>query len=256
MSVIGVILLLSLFTLSHEAKPPMKLVPNFSRGFINNNLLDLLEELRIRMHMDMSEELGIPRLDPFLIAELDLEPILNDIELHLSNVRGVGLNRFVVNELDFNIFTLSFLFNLTTPTLTLSGDYVADGVVSGVIPFIGEGPFNIIIHNATIGIVGRLGLTETGSWTIHDLGVNFAISQFEGGFEGLTSELINDLLRLSAPALLEEAWPTLETIVIEMIYGLLGGAVNSMTTAELISLLSGNGLNWPDVEEHLLHLNV
>lgn len=50
-----------------------------SRGFINNNLLDLLEELRIRMHMDMSEELGIPRLDPFSVEELDLAPILNEL---------------------------------------------------------------------------------------------------------------------------------------------------------------------------------
>lgn len=50
-----------------------------SRGFINNNLLDLLEELRLRMHMDMSEALGIPRLDPFFMDELNLEPILNEL---------------------------------------------------------------------------------------------------------------------------------------------------------------------------------
>lgn len=65
----------------------------------------------------------------------------NSVELHMSNVRGVGLNRFVVNELDFNIFAMSFLFNLATPTLTLTGDHVANGVVGGIIPFIGEGPF-------------------------------------------------------------------------------------------------------------------
>lgn len=63
------------------------------------------------------------------------------VELRMSNVRGVGLNRFVVNELDFNILALSFLFNLTTPTLTLSGNHVANGTVGGIIPFIGEGPF-------------------------------------------------------------------------------------------------------------------
>lgn len=58
---------------------------DFNRGFINNNLRDLLEELRIRMHMDMSEELGIPRLDPFFIDELDLDPLLNEL-VHLVNV--------------------------------------------------------------------------------------------------------------------------------------------------------------------------
>ncbi len=54
---------------------------------------------------------------------------------------------------------------------------------------------------------------------MHELRVNFTITRFEGGFDGLTSELINNLLNLSAPALLEQAWPTLEPIVIEMIYG-------------------------------------
>lgn len=54
---------------------------------------------------------------------------------------------------------------------------------------------------------------------MHDLRVNFTITRFEGGFEGLTSELINNLLNLGAPALLESAWPELEPVVIEMIYG-------------------------------------
>lgn len=67
--------------------------------------------------------------------------------------------------------------------------------------------------------MGRLGLTETGSWTMHELRVNFTITRFEGGFSGLTSELINDLLNLGAPEFLEAAWPTLEPVVIEMIYG-------------------------------------
>lgn len=67
--------------------------------------------------------------------------------------------------------------------------------------------------------MGRLGLTETGSWTMHDLRVNFTITRFEGGFDGLTSELFNDLLNLGAPTFLESAWPNLEPLVIEMIYG-------------------------------------
>lgn len=54
---------------------------------------------------------------------------------------------------------------------------------------------------------------------MHELRVNFTITQFEGGFEGLTSELINQLLNLGAPLFLESAWPNLEPLVIEMIYG-------------------------------------
>lgn len=67
--------------------------------------------------------------------------------------------------------------------------------------------------------MGQLGLTETGSWTMHDLRVNFTISRFEGGFEGLTSELVNNILNLRAPEFLASAWPDLEPVVIEMVYG-------------------------------------
>lgn len=67
--------------------------------------------------------------------------------------------------------------------------------------------------------MGRLGFTEDGSWTMPDLRVDFTITRFEGGFEGLTNNLINTLLNLGAPTYLEAAWPTLEPTVIEMIYG-------------------------------------
>lgn len=78
---------------------------------------------------------------------------------------------------------------------------------------------SIILQNPTIRIVGRLGLTETGSWTMHDLRINFTITRFEGGFQGLTSELLNNLLNFTAPTLLKSAWPDLEPVIIETIYG-------------------------------------
>lgn len=62
-----------------------------NRGFINNNLLELLEELRIRMHMDMTEELGIPRLDPLFIDELDLSPILNEFVYLSRTIKNLFL---------------------------------------------------------------------------------------------------------------------------------------------------------------------
>lgn len=43
------------------------------------NIRAILEELRIRMHMDMTEELGIPALDPMEIDRLHLN--LQDFEL-------------------------------------------------------------------------------------------------------------------------------------------------------------------------------
>lgn len=50
-----------------------------NRELINQNLLDLFEKIRMRMDIDMTEDLGIPLLDPFFIEELDLEPIFNEL---------------------------------------------------------------------------------------------------------------------------------------------------------------------------------
>lgn len=43
------------------------------------NIRDILEELRIRMHMDMTEEMGIPALDPFEMDRIHLS--LADLDL-------------------------------------------------------------------------------------------------------------------------------------------------------------------------------
>lgn len=40
---------------------------------MGDNIREFLEELRIRMHMDMTDTMGIPRLDPFTIDSLELD---------------------------------------------------------------------------------------------------------------------------------------------------------------------------------------
>lgn len=41
---------------------------------MGDNIREILEELRIRMHMNMTESMGIPRLDPFTISEVSIDP--------------------------------------------------------------------------------------------------------------------------------------------------------------------------------------
>lgn len=40
---------------------------------IGDNMRAMLEELRIRMHMDMTDSVGIPRLDPFTMELLEVD---------------------------------------------------------------------------------------------------------------------------------------------------------------------------------------
>lgn len=46
---------------------------------MGDNIRGIMEELRLRMHMDMTEELGIPALDPFEVDSLLLD--MNEFEM-------------------------------------------------------------------------------------------------------------------------------------------------------------------------------
>lgn len=46
---------------------------DFTFSGTDDKINHLLEELRARMHMDMSDTLGIPRLDPFTVDFLHLD---------------------------------------------------------------------------------------------------------------------------------------------------------------------------------------
>lgn len=49
---------------------------------MGDNISNLLEKLRDRMHMDMTETMGIPRLDPFTTDSLNLDSnLFGDIGL-------------------------------------------------------------------------------------------------------------------------------------------------------------------------------
>lgn len=53
---------------------------------MGDNIRNLLEQLRDRMHMDMTDSIGIPRLDPFTADSLVLD----------SNLFGdIGLGEYV-----------------------------------------------------------------------------------------------------------------------------------------------------------------
>lgn len=61
--------------------------------------------------------------------------------MKLLNVRGVGANKFIVNDADFNIIGLRFVLDLTVPQLTITGEHISNGLIAGIFPMKGEGPF-------------------------------------------------------------------------------------------------------------------
>lgn len=65
--------------------------------------------------------------------------------MNMSNVRVIGLNRFVVDDAKFALVGLKFLLNISISTpLEVTGDYKSDGNVVGMFMMKGQGPFRYV----------------------------------------------------------------------------------------------------------------
>lgn len=59
----------------------------------------------------------------------------------LTDVTAIGLNEFIVNDVDFRTLDLTFNIDLTIPELTIWGQFTSAGLMAGVFPMNGKGPF-------------------------------------------------------------------------------------------------------------------
>lgn len=65
----------------------------------------------------------------------------------MNNVLVTGLNQFVVNDADFVLAGLGFKLDIGIPTnLTVTGDYLSDGLIGGLFSIRGKGPFRYELH--------------------------------------------------------------------------------------------------------------
>lgn len=62
--------------------------------------------------------------------------------INLTNVRAVGLKKFVLDDADLQLAGLVFNMQLSVPTaLAITGNYESDGHVAGMLSIKGSGPF-------------------------------------------------------------------------------------------------------------------
>lgn len=64
----------------------------------------------------------------------------------LTDVTAIGLNEFIVNDVDFRTLDLTFNIDLTIPELIIWGQFTANGLMAGVFPMNGNGPFKYNIR--------------------------------------------------------------------------------------------------------------
>lgn len=218
------------------------------RNFTNQNILNILEELRDRMHMPLPR-FNIPILDPLFADEINLTnfSFLEGLDIRMRNISFIGFRGFEVNGLDLNVLGFFLELNLVIPTLEISGWHISNGSLFGLVPVIGEGPMNLTIHNVTFDINGRL--NHTGDeWEVPILNMNMTIDQIEGGFENLTDTFFNDLLNLSGPEVLELAWPALAPTVEDAVAEAATEFLNHFSIEDLMRMLFAGEMDWSDPE--------
>jgi len=242
------ILALSVSVCKSEFAPRNETDGGPCRNFTNQNILNILEELRDRMHMPLPR-FNIPILDPLFAEEITLDnfSFLEGLNISMRNISFIGFRGFEVNHLDLNVLGFLVELNLVVPELEISGWHVSNGSLYGLVPVIGEGPVNLTIHNITIDIVGRL--NHTGDiWEVPEIAMNMTIDGISGGFENLTDTFFNELLNLSGREILELAWPGLAPTVEEAVAGAASEFLNYFSIEGLMRMLFAGELDWSDPE--------
>jgi len=173
---------------------------NLCRNFTNQNILDILEELRDRMGVPLPR-FNIPILEPLAVENISLSnfTFLEGLDIQMYNLSFAGFSRFQTFGLDLNVIGFFLDLQLVIPELEITGFHVSNGTLFGLIPVIGEGTMNLTIHNVTFDVSGQLNHTGI-EWCSTQLSLNLTIANITGdGFNNLTDPFFNDVLRLSGP---------------------------------------------------------
>jgi len=218
------------------------------RNFTNQNILNILEELRERMEAPLPR-FDIPTLEPLYLGELNLNEseFLAGLDTVISNASVVGISGFVVEHLDLNVIGFFIELGIVVPQMDIVGWHVSNGSLYGLVPVVGEGAVNLTVHNLTLAITGRL--NHTGEvWEAVDLSMNLTIDALSGGFENLTDEFFNELLNLSGREILELMWPGVQPTVEEAVAGAAAEFLNYFSIEDLMRMLFAGELDWYDAE--------
>ncbi|XP_037027020.1 uncharacterized protein LOC119067866 [Bradysia coprophila] len=219
------------------------------RNFTIQNILDITEELRARMHLPIPR-FNVPALHPLFVEHISLQDfeLLAGLDIQLHNISFIGFRDFEIRDLDFNLLGFDISLQFFIPSLEISGHHVSNGTLYGLVPVIGSGPVNLTVANLTFDIAGKLNHTDI-EWEAVNLSVNFTITGISGAFENLSDNFFNDLLNLSGPEILELAWPGLQPTVEETLGWAVGEFLNDFTLEELMGMLFGAGIDWSDVDD-------
>jgi len=218
------------------------------RNFTIQNILNITEELRIRMHLPLPR-FNVPPLHPLFVEHISLEnfDLLTGLDIQMHNISFWGFRDFQINDLDFDLITFDIELQLVIPQLNISGHHVSNGSLYGLVPVVGEGPVNLQIGNLTFDVKGRVDHNTT-EWIVPEMNMNFTITEIRGGFENLSDNFFNELLNLSGPEILELAWPGLQPTVEEAVAWAVTEFFNDFTIPELMGFLFGAGMDWSDVD--------
>jgi len=242
------ILALSVSLVKSEFAPLNETDAGPCRNHSNQNILNILEELRDRMHLPLPR-FNIPILDPLFAEEIVLDSFsfLEGLNISMQNISFIGFRGFEVNGLDLNVIGFLLELQLVIPTLEISGLHASNGSLFGLVPVIGLGPMNLTIHNVTFDIAGRL--NHTGNeWEVPELSMNMTIDGIDGGFENLTDPFLNELLNLSGPEILELAWPGLQPTVEAVVADAATEFLNYFSIEGLMRMLFAGEMDWSDPE--------
>ncbi|XP_045584100.1 uncharacterized protein [Procambarus clarkii] len=191
---------------------------------IDDQIVEALENFREQMSIGWPD-LGIPPLDPFLLASLPLNITSGETNFYgnLTEVSIKNLSNFSIDLVDSNLLFLKVDIVLGLQLLDIDGAYDIFGAI-GIFPIFGDGPFRLLAYrldafDSNLSIEVALGVDEYDELGVSELTIYADFNTTEVDFEnvmggGNMADFVNGVLSSLAPdilrALEDEYMPLME----------------------------------------------
>ncbi|XP_069174458.1 uncharacterized protein [Procambarus clarkii] len=186
---------------------------------IDDQIVEALENFREQMSIGWPD-LGIPPLDPFLLASLPLNITSGETNFYgnLTEVSIKNLSNFSIDLVDSNLLFLKVDIVLGLQLLDIDGAYDIFGAI-GIFPIFGDGPFRLDAFDSNLSIEVALGVDEYDELGVSELTIYADFNTTEVDFEnvmggGNMADFVNGVLSSLAPdilrALEDEYMPLME----------------------------------------------
>jgi len=189
--------------------------------------------------------LGLPILDPLNLGDITIPTLTvtgGHIDASIQSTAINGLSYLTLTALHLDVPKLAMDLRSILPYLKISGQYSIDGIMLGVFPIFGDGPFTVELFDLVMLGGGDLDIDPTGKYlqlSSLKMDANFTTMAFNfenllgGGDLGAT---INEIMGQLGSSIFEQVKPKILDGLINGITKVVNDALSQLPIGEAVDV--------------------